>query len=70
MSRDALYRARDGQPGDPAGMPTDAPRAAANRARRVSSRDLLGDTAELEIDHEGQLYRLRRTSLGKLILTK
>jgi len=51
-------------------MPTDAPRAAANRARRVSSRDLLGDTAELEIDHEGQLYRLRRTSLGKLILTK
>ena len=43
---------------------------AANRVRRIASRDLLGEAAELEIDHDGQLYRLRRTSLGKLILTK
>jgi hemin uptake protein HemP len=38
--------------------------------RRVSSRELLGDTAEIEIEHGVQIYRLRRTSLGKLILTK
>lgn len=48
-----------------------APQAgAANRVRRIASRDLLGEAAEIEIDHDGQLYRLRRTSLGKLILTK
>jgi len=38
--------------------------------RRIHSRELLGAAAELEIEHAGQIYRLRRTSLGKLILTK
>lgn len=38
--------------------------------RRIHSRDLLGAAAEIEIEHAGQIYRLRRTSLGKLILTK
>lgn len=38
--------------------------------RRVTSRDLLGDANELEIEHGGMLYRLRLTALGKLILTK
>ena len=42
------------------GMPT----------RRLDSRDLLGNAQEIEIDHDGHIYRLRRTSLGKLILTK
>ena len=37
---------------------------------RVSSRDLLGDGREVEIEHEGMLYRLRVTALNKLILTK
>ena len=38
--------------------------------RRVDSRELLGTAAEIEIAHRSQIYRLRRTSLGKLILTK
>lgn len=38
--------------------------------RRIDSRELLGTAQEVEIDHGGQIYRLRRTSLGKLILTK
>lgn len=37
---------------------------------RVSSRVLMGGAREIEIDHEGVVYRLRVTSLGKLILTK
>ena len=39
-------------------------------APRLSSRDLLGPAREVEIEHEGMLYRLRITALGKLILTK
>jgi hemin uptake protein HemP len=38
--------------------------------RRLSSAALLGNEREVEIEHAGQLYRLRLTSLGKLILTK
>lgn len=38
--------------------------------RRLHSQDLLGQDRELEIEHAGQLYRLRLTQLGKLILTK
>ncbi len=38
--------------------------------RRIDSQTLLGAAQEVEIQHVGQIYRLRRTSLGKLILTK
>ena len=38
--------------------------------RRLTSQALLGADKEVEIEHAGQLYRLRLTSLGKLILTK
>lgn len=38
--------------------------------RAVRSEDLLQGGAELRIRHEGVFYRLRRTSKGKLILTK
>ncbi len=38
--------------------------------RRWSSSDLLGTEKEVEIEHEGMVYRLRKTTLGKLILTK
>ncbi|WP_370661573.1 hemin uptake protein HemP [Pelagibius sp. 7325] len=34
------------------------------------SRDLLADAQEVIIVHEGDEYRLRCTSKGKLILTK
>ena len=37
--------------------------------RIVDSRDLLAGGEDLLIRHEGRLYRLRRTRLGKLILT-
>lgn len=38
--------------------------------RRLTSRELLGQGSEVIIEHEGDLYRLRCTSKGKLILTK
>lgn len=39
-------------------------------AMRTSSQALFKGGNELEIEHNGALYRLRQTSLGKLILTK
>lgn len=39
-------------------------------ARTWRSADLLGTRNEIQIDHHGAIYRLRVTSLGKLILTK
>jgi hemin uptake protein HemP len=38
-------------------------------ARRLQSRDLFQQGREVEIDHEGRIYRLRLTQLNKLILT-
>ena len=37
---------------------------------RISSQTLFSGTHEIEIEHKGSIYRLRQTSLGKLILTK
>lgn len=45
-------------------------RASPPVAVRLSSQSLLGGRREIEIDHGGAVYRLRVTSLGKLILTK
>lgn len=39
-------------------------------ARVIGSDNLFDGAQELQIDHRGTTYRLRRTSLGKLILTK
>jgi hemin uptake protein HemP len=41
-----------------------------SRRTRVSSKQLLGGSRELIIEHAGDEYRLRLTSQGKLILTK
>lgn len=38
--------------------------------RRIDSSELLGQGQQLIIDHNGQNYRLRITSNGKLLLTK
>lgn len=38
--------------------------------RRIASTELMSGAREIEIDHHGELYRLRHTSNGKLILTK
>lgn len=39
-------------------------------AARFSSAQLFGSAVEVEIEHRAQIYRLRRTAMGKLILTK
>ncbi|EWH01806.1 hemin uptake protein HemP [Halomonas sp. BC04] len=39
------------------------------KSREINSRDLLGPNDELVIHHQGRRYTLRRTRLGKLILT-
>lgn len=38
--------------------------------RCVSSKSLLGPKGRVLIEHHGQLYLLRQTNAGKLILTK
>jgi hemin uptake protein HemP len=40
------------------------------RVRRVASVALFEDCGEVQIEHRGSIYRLKQTSLGKLILTK
>ncbi|RJG04716.1 hemin uptake protein HemP [Noviherbaspirillum cavernae] len=47
-----------------------APVKTADGTRRFSSAALLGGAREVEIAHNGMVYRLRETSQGKLILTK
>lgn len=41
-----------------------------SRTRPVKVRDLMQDGPVLELDHDGQIYRLRITRNRKLILTK
>lgn len=43
---------------------------AAAQPTRYSSAQLFGAEVEVEIEHRAQVYRLRRTAMGKLILTK
>lgn len=52
--------------------PADAhePGAPALKTRPVRSTDLLGAARILMIEHRGEVYCLRQTSRGKLILTK
>ena len=40
------------------------------RVRRIASDVLFEDCGEVRIEHRGPVYRLKQTSLGKLILTK
>lgn len=44
-------------------------RAIASR-RMTSTRELLAGANEVQIEHNGEIYTLRQTSKGKLILTK
>ncbi|MFP5390152.1 MAG: hemin uptake protein HemP [Gammaproteobacteria bacterium] len=45
------------------------PTAPAAQPAPISSRELFKDRQVIDIDHEGRIYRLRVTQLGKLILT-
>ena len=47
-----------------------ASKSATANARSFRSSDIFADAQEIIIEHEGDQYRLRRTSKGKLILTK
>lgn len=44
--------------------------AAGSRAQPLDSGELLRGQRVVEITHNGELYRLQATRLGKLILTK
>lgn len=60
----------------PSAGTSDAPRVTAHTRprpaapRRLDSESLFAGSVEIEIEHQDQVYRLRKTSLGKLILTK
>jgi hemin uptake protein HemP len=47
----------------------DASNPAAPSLLRIKSQELFKQAREVEIDHEGRIYRLRLTQLNKLILT-
>jgi hemin uptake protein HemP len=47
-----------------------AARPSGGKPRRLKVSDLMGGDREAILEHEGQDYRLRITSSGKLILTK
>ena len=51
------------------GFVTGAPARAAN-VRSITSEQLFAHFPEVQIAHGDAVYRLRQTSLGKLILTK
>jgi hemin uptake protein HemP len=60
-----------GEPdGDAADLPRKPPLPLRVPPRRLDSGQLFGAGSEVEIIHGAALYRLRRTALGKLILTK
>jgi hemin uptake protein HemP len=42
----------------------------ADTHRQITSIHLFAGATEVRIDHHGVIYRLKQTSLGKLILTK
>ena len=46
------------------------PARAGEEKPRITSEALFGGAREILIEHEGEVYRLRHTSKGKLILTK
>jgi len=46
----------------------DAPVSSLGAPVRLCSRELFRDMREVEIDHEGRIYRLRVTQQNKLIL--
>jgi hemin uptake protein HemP len=59
----------DSHPPEPAAQPP-AVTLGVSQARQIDSTALLGPKGEVFIVHQQQVYRLRVTSLGKLILTK
>jgi hemin uptake protein HemP len=50
--------------------PGSTPATPARLVQHIRSDELFAGANEVHIEHRGALYRLQRTSLGKLILTK
>jgi hemin uptake protein HemP len=63
-------RSLDDSPTPPQPRAVQAAAARAIPPRRLTSSELLDGATEVEIEHRGAMYRLRLTSLDKLILTK
>jgi hemin uptake protein HemP len=59
---------------DPRGLPPDGGTtlavASGRGVRWLTSAELFARHSEVQIEHHGSVYRLKQTSLGKLILTK
>lgn len=61
---------QDRSVGAAASVPADAHEKALHRPPLVASEALMQGHKAIEISHNGVLYRLQATRLGKLILTK
>lgn len=68
MAENREKGAHAGQFGGSDSPPSETP--GVTRGNIVSSEALFEGGIELAIEHNGELYRLRKTRLGKLILTK
>lgn len=65
-----MFSSRQGKPGFRSDeMVTSAVGSVTKPVKRIKSQDLFQQMNEVEIDHEGRIYRLRLTQLNKLILT-
>jgi len=65
-----MFSSRQGKPGlRNDNTATSAASPVAQPVKRIKSQDLFQQMNEVEIDHEGRIYRLRLTQLNKLILT-
>lgn len=58
------------QPAPTPQLPTAASQGPSGQARPLPSGDLLRGGRSVDISHNGSVYRLQATRLGKLILTK
>ena len=64
MTTDNEFRQDRSRPASIPGM------TAVRQRREITSAELFGETREIKIRHSGEIYTLRRTNKGKLILTK
>lgn len=69
-SNDTASRQDHSPRGVPKSVERDGRRSSAAGPSVINSESLFAGTNEVQIEHQGILYRLRRTQLGKLILTK
>lgn len=67
---DTSRRVQSVTPVGPAATAPSVATPAAGSMPRLPSHAIFAGAQEVEIEHNGAVYRLRQTSLGKLILTK